>query len=805
MIVSSFFAGCGGLDLGFRQAGFEVVWANEVDPAIHATYMLNHPGTELCKQDIRTINLTDIPDCDGFIGGPPCQSWSVGGMQRGIEDERGRLFGVYVGIISQKHPKFFVIENVDGILENRHFEAFSSFLSRLTDSGYTVWYSVLNASDYLVPQDRKRVFIVGIDKDAGIQYKFPEKQDRKITLRQAIGDITDEPRMYIDEDVDQEYDSWLNHDCYGGPYDAKFMARNRVRSWEEQSFTIQAQAKNCPLHPQAPKMVFLSPSERKFVAGKEHLYRRLSVRECARIQTFPDHFRFVYSNIRDGYKMVGNAVPPRLAKALACSIIAAFEAKDSQRGDAVLVGFYKDEAHLAAILRNKLYYVRTGFRKGSMQYPSGKKSPDYLVLHNSKKLHLFSLKGHSHIMNADALRQKGFNPQGTCYLTFDIGKEITNYDFSGIRLRQSRRLSGYPYLSSMRELRSDIYISIGQHKEKKNINDKNIKMKLISLFSGCGGLDLGFEKAGYDIVVANEFDPTIWETFEINHPNTRLIRGDIRNIRDEFFPNEVDGIIGGPPCQSWSEAGALRGIEDDRGKLFYEYIRILRSKRPKFFLAENVSGMLANRHSAAVKHILSLFEDCGYDVSLTLVNAKDYGVAEERKRVFYIGFRKDMDIHFCFPKGSTTDDSKKLTLRDVIWDLQQTAVPAAKNNHRNREAINNNEYFVGAFSPIFMSRNRVKSWDEQAYTVQASGRQCQLHPQAPKMEKVEKNVCKFVEGKEHLYRRMTVREVARIQGFPDDFKFIYNAVDDAYKMIGNAVPVNLAYEIAIAIKDALNS
>ena len=104
-----------------------------------------------------------------------------------------------------------------------------------------------------------------------------------------------------------------------------------------------------------------------------------------------------------------------------------------------------------------------------------------------------------------------------------------------------------------------------------------------------------------------------------------------------------------------------------------------------------------------------------------------------------------------------------------------------------------------------MSRNRVKSWDEQAYTVQASGRQCQLHPQAPKMEKVEKNLCKFVDGKENLYRRMTVREVARVQGFPDDFQFIYDNVNDAYKMIGNAVPVNLAYEIALAIKKALES
>lgn len=328
-------------------------------------------------------------------------------------------------------------------------------------------------------------------------------------------------------------------------------------------------------------------------------------------------------------------------------------------------------------------------------------------------------------------------------------------------------------------------------------------MKVISLFSGCGGLDLGFERAGFEIPVANEYDSTIWSTFEANHPKTTLIKGDIRNIKESDFPDDIDGIIGGPPCQSWSEAGALRGIEDARGQLFYDYIRILKEKQPKFFLAENVSGMLANRHSAAVENIVNMFRECGYNVTITLVNAKDYGVAQERKRVFYIGFRDDLNIDFKFPEGSTIDDNKKITLRDIIWDLQDTAIPAAKSNHHNEEAINNNEYYTGAYSPIFMSRNRVKSWDEQAFTVQASGRQCQLHPQAPKMIKHGKNDCRFVEGKEHLYRRMTVREIARVQGFPDTFKFIYTNTNDAYKMIGNAVPVNLAYEVAVAIKEAL--
>ncbi|MGM9830602.1 MAG: DNA cytosine methyltransferase [Paludibacteraceae bacterium] len=327
-------------------------------------------------------------------------------------------------------------------------------------------------------------------------------------------------------------------------------------------------------------------------------------------------------------------------------------------------------------------------------------------------------------------------------------------------------------------------------------------MDIISLFSGAGGLDLGFHKAGFRTIVANEYDSKICPTFKANFPDTKLIEGDIRKVDESVFPKHVAGIIGGPPCQSWSEAGTLRGIEDARGQLFFEYIRILKATQPLFFVAENVSGMLAARHSAAVSGFMQLFDKAGYDVNLQMLNANDYGVPEDRDRVFYIGFRKDLKIHdFQYPKPL----QHKPTLREVIWDLKDNAIPAKAHNKTNGDAcaIPNHEYFTGAFSPIFMSRNRVRSWDEPGFTVQASGRQCQLHPQAPKMIKVETNKQIFVPGKEELYRRMSVREVARVQSFPDDFVFIYDEVDYGYKMIGNAVPVELAYHVGMAVKTTL--
>lgn len=325
---------------------------------------------------------------------------------------------------------------------------------------------------------------------------------------------------------------------------------------------------------------------------------------------------------------------------------------------------------------------------------------------------------------------------------------------------------------------------------------------IVSLFSGAGGLDKGFEKAGFDIVWANEYDRSIWKTFEHNYPHTFLEKRSIRNVSSNEIP-ECIGIVGGPPCQSWSEAGALRGIEDARGQLFYEFIRILRDKKPLFFLAENVEGMLAQRHSEALNNIKKLFEESGYILSFKSINAHNFNVPQDRKRVIFIGYRNDLGLKFEFPNPY----EKKFYLKDAIWDLKENAKPAKEKNYTNNGEclVPNHEYMIGGFSTIFMSRNRVRAWDEPSFTIQAGGRHAPIHPQAPKMTFIEQNIREFVKGKEHLYRRLSVRECARIQTFPDDFIFKYENVADGYKMVGNAVPVNMAYVLACKIMEDLLS
>lgn len=325
-----------------------------------------------------------------------------------------------------------------------------------------------------------------------------------------------------------------------------------------------------------------------------------------------------------------------------------------------------------------------------------------------------------------------------------------------------------------------------------------MSVKIVSLFTGAGGLDLGFEKAGFSVIWANEYDKTIWDTFQHNFPHTILDKRSITDVSEQDVP-DCDGIVGGPPCQSWSAAGAGRGISDKRGQLFNDYIRILKAKQPKFFLVENVAGILASKHGESFNGFLNDFEKAGYNISWKLVNANDYDVPEDRLRVIIVGYRKDLNRTFTFPKAK----SQKLVLRDAIGDLPE-AVPALEKNKTNGKLdILNHEYMIGGFSTMYMSRNRVRSWTQPSFTIQAGGRHAPIHPKAPKMVKLEQNKHIFVMGKEDLYRRLSVRECARIQTFPDNYEFIYNDVADGYKMIGNAVPVNLAYAIAEQIKTEL--
>ena len=320
---------------------------------------------------------------------------------------------------------------------------------------------------------------------------------------------------------------------------------------------------------------------------------------------------------------------------------------------------------------------------------------------------------------------------------------------------------------------------------------------LISLFSGCGGLDLGFKWAGFNTLIANEYDKNIWKTYEKNFSETKLLKKSIKDICLEDLPKNINGLIGGPPCQSFSIAGAKKGIVDPRGQLFFEYIKILKKVQPDFFVAENVLGLLHERNKEALDLFLKEFKDVGYNVKYEIFKTNEYGIAQNRERVIFIGYKKEFNKTFT---GIGKESPK--TLRDVIWDLRDKPICGRKGKEEKKDTyINGHEYLEGGFSSMYMSRNRRKTWDEQSFTILATARQIVLHPDSAEMIKVEKDKYVFANNN---YRRLSIRECARIQSFPDSFMLEYDKVEDGYKMIGNAVPPYLAYKIASQIKQDLN-
>ena len=300
--------------------------------------------------------------------------------------------------------------------------------------------------------------------------------------------------------------------------------------------------------------------------------------------------------------------------------------------------------------------------------------------------------------------------------------------------------------------------------------------QLLSLFSGCGGSDLGFFNAGFTTIFANEYDKSIYPTYFRNFPDVTLNTRSITDIPLNDYPKNVDGIIGSPPCQSWSSAGAKRGINDPRGKLFYNYVDIVNYVQPKFFVAENVHGIISKNNINKFKEILGLFKD--YNVEYKLLNANDYGVAQDRKRVIIIGYHKSLNKIPNFPEPL----QYKPVMKDVL-----------NNCSLNNDLIND------GYSPHFLSRQRVRGFDEPSFTILASSRFIPFHPSSPKMIK-DGNVFKFAAG---IYSRLSVRNCAAIQSFPDAFEFIYENARNGYKMIGNAVPPKMAQIIAETIKKDL--
>ena len=294
----------------------------------------------------------------------------------------------------------------------------------------------------------------------------------------------------------------------------------------------------------------------------------------------------------------------------------------------------------------------------------------------------------------------------------------------------------------------------------------------VSLFCGAGGLDLGFDRAGFKTIWANDFDADACNTYR-KWSNAEVVCGDISKLDMSTIPVS-DIILGGFPCQGFSLSGP-RKLDDSRNVLYKHYVKLVRQNQPLAFIGENVKGLLTMGNGQVIEAIIEDFSNCGYDVYYRLVNARNYGVPQDRERVIIIGFRKDLKIKdFSLPETN----GKKGTLAEVLANL-----PPAKED----------EVCDAPYSSRYMSRNRKRNWDDVSYTIPAMAKQVTLYPGSPDMIKVGKDKWQFgVDGKT---RRLSWREVAAIQTFPKDMEFCGD-LTSIYKQIGNAVPIMLAEFVA---------
>lgn len=300
-----------------------------------------------------------------------------------------------------------------------------------------------------------------------------------------------------------------------------------------------------------------------------------------------------------------------------------------------------------------------------------------------------------------------------------------------------------------------------------------------SLFCGAGGLDIGFDHAGFRTIWANDFDADACKTHQ-NWSKANVVCEDISKVDYSAIPVS-DVMLGGFPCQGFSLSGP-RKIDDSRNVLYKHYVKLVRQNKPKAFIGENVKGLLTMGNGQIIEAIVADFAECGYDVFYKLVNAKNFGVPQDRERVIIIGFRKDLGVEsFELPETN----GQTMTLRDAIGGM-----PAAKSDEVCNEP----------YSSRYMSRNRKRGWDDVAYTVPAMAKQVTLWPGSPDMKKVGKDLWKF--GDNGITRRLSWREVAAIQTFPMDLEFCGD-LTSVYKQIGNAVPVKLAEFIATYIRPYL--
>jgi len=716
--VYALFAGAGGFHLGFEEEDFKVLVASDIEKVAAETHKINWPNTPFIHKDIRELTSSELLEAasgikpDLIIGGPPCQGFSTLGAKISA-DPRNELFDHYARIVSDLQPKAFLFENVKS-MSTLYKGAFKDkVVKRFSELGYRVYEKVINVSEYGVPQLRERLFLFGTKLDA--KFSFPKQTHGTSlgllpfeTTGNAINDLVNKNEKHIQGHLA------LNHsETVISRY--KYIPEGgRLPPPEE--LPTEIRRKNFGntykrLHRDKPALTMV-PGNNAFPVHPI-LNRSLTPREAARIQTFPDSHIFAGDRRRQCI-LVGNAVPPIMAKSLANSISMHFRNKVDI-----------DEVTSLAVVQK------------------GCDSDDS----NSKNI----------------LNKHGYSPK------------------------------------------------------KAKVEDS-----FVDLFCGAGGFTIGFTRAGWTPAICVDFNKNVALTHEHNYVGTPFIQGDLSSeelmddICSRFEKSSVGIVVGGPPCQGFSMFGKRRFVNtkgydphiDPRNKLVYSYVDAIKRLNPRWFVMENVAGLLTLDNGFFIESLMKEFKALGYDnLEYKLLNAADYGVPQLRKRLIIIGNRTGHIIPW--PKKKYFKEPKDWqkpyrTVGEVINDLAEDNSYSTQFNH---VPMKHKPLLVERYSHIEEGEKlnvdklpeHLKSGYRTDKVKNYSHIFKRIHRQKPAPTMVPGHNAFPIHP--HLNRALTVREAARIQTFPDDLEFKGSRQEQCIQ-VGNAFPPLLAELIAGNIKKA---
>ncbi len=700
------------MTLGVEAAGFRTLFATDVEASSARTFAENLPTVPFFAGDIRHLTRDKIhyyiksERVDLVIGGPPCQGFSTLGDQNPA-DPRNGLFWCFVNVVKWTNPTCFIMENVNYLRTQYGGRYEREIISAFQSLGYRVSVSTLNAADYGVPQNRKRVFFIGTRLAAPFVWPDPTHGSGKaphISVWAAIADLHEE----CGESVANH--SFLRH----GPI---VVSRYRLipeggRMPPPSDLPEAIRRKNFGntykrLHRERPSLT-LVPGNNAFPVHPV-ADRSLSPREAARLQTFPDHFVF-YGSRAEQCKLVGNAVPVTLAKVVGVAALAHMTAKDT----------HVDRPTPSSVTRRQL----------------------------------------------------------------------------------ALPLNTAPYRYAA----------------------KPTGLAAVSFFTGIGGLLLGFKNAGFRIISSYDLKNSVANNLAVNFGDVSHRKADVarmtkRELAADVRNQTVDVVFGGPPCQGFSVFGRRRFVntkdhkpdQDERNELSMRYLDLAIYLKPKAIFLENVKGFISTPRGEG--SYLSEMENrlckAGYEFKHEIVNCADYGVAQARERFILVAWKKGLDFHWPEPKFFAKPKAwqrRHVTLNDVISDLMD---PTTEGNAFSHVPMNHKQLVVERYK-LIPEGGRLPEADlperlRQGYRSDSvknfSHVYKRLSMNAPATTMVPGHNAFPVHP--ILNRTLTVREAARIQGFPDWMRFLGTRQQQC-TLVGNAVPPLLAEVFAVNIAKCLN-